>query len=234
MREWERIFPEEDREIYRRAGYGKRSDFGQRPALCIIDVTTCFTGTRPMEVLQAIEEFPSSCGKAAWEALPGIRTLLDACRKADLPIVHTTGDSAFRAAFANATKRGTREPDTGEKGDVIPELIKPRRGEFVVRKARASAFFGTHLITYLTKKRIDSLLVAGTTTSGCVRATVLDAFSYGFAVFLVEECIFDRSRFSHLTNLYEMNAKYGDVIPLTAALEYVSSFRHAGQGPGVL
>lgn len=90
-----------------------------------------------------------------------------------------------------------------------------------MRKARASAFFGTHLITYLVRKNIDCLLIAGTSTCGCVRGTVLDGYSYGYPVFLVEECVFDRSRTSHLVNLFEMNAKYASVIQLAEALEYI-------------
>ena len=91
--------------------------------------------------------------------------------------------------------------------------------------ARASAFFGTHLITYLLSKGVDSLLVAGTTTCGCVRGTVLDGYSYGFPVFVVEECVFDRSRTSHLVNLYEMNSKYATVIELAEALNYVEGLK---------
>lgn len=221
MKEWESIFPEEERRIYEKACYGAQQEFGQNPALLVIDVTLSFVGTRPMEILDAIDEFPSSCGKVAWEALPKIRTLLEAFRKANLPVVYTTGDANFKAIFANATKRSPAAEDSDETGDTIPELIKPRRGEFVVRKARASAFFGTHLTTYLIKRHVDSLLITGTTTSGCVRATTLDAFSYGFPAFLVEECIFDRSRLSHLVNLYEMNSKYGTVISLADALALV-------------
>jgi maleamate amidohydrolase len=107
----------------------------------------------------------------------------------------------------------------------FPEMIKPTEKEFVVRKARASAFFGTHLITYLVRKNIDCLLVTGTSTCGCVRGTVLDGYSYGYPVFLVEECVFDRSRTSHLVNLFEMNAKYASVIVLAEALEYVGRLK---------
>ena len=138
-----------------------------------------------------------------------------------MPVVFTTGDANFKAIFANATKRSPAAQDMEAKGDEIPEVIKPRQGEYVMRKARASAFFGTHLITYLIRKKVDSLLITGTTTSGCVRATSLDAFSFGLPAFLVEDCIFDRSRLSHLVNLYEMNSKYGTVISLAEALELV-------------
>ncbi len=221
MKEWESIFPETERRIYEKARYGARQEFGQNPALIIIDVTLAFVGTRSMEILDAIDEFPSSCGKVAWEALPKIKTLLEACRGASVPVVFTTGDANFKAIFANATKRSPAAQDMEAKGDEIPEVIKPRQGEYVMRKARASAFFGTHLITYLISKKVDSLLITGTTTSGCVRATTLDAFSFGLPAFLVEDCIFDRSRLSHLVNLYEMNSKYGTVISLAEALELV-------------
>jgi len=104
-------------------------------------------------------------------------------------------------------------------------MIKPNDDELIVRKARASAFFGTHLITYLVRKNIDCLLVTGTSTCGCVRGTVLDGYSYGYPVFPVEECIFDRSRTSHLVNLFEMNAKYASVIQLSEALDYVGKIK---------
>src|SRR5262249_928873 len=90
---------------------------------------------------------------------------------------------------------------------------------------RASAFFGTHLITYLVRKNIDCLLVTGTSTCGCVRGTVLDGYSFGYPVFLVEEGVFDRSRTSHLVNLFEMNPKYATAIKLAAALYYVQQVK---------
>ncbi|MBI4529046.1 MAG: isochorismatase family protein [Deltaproteobacteria bacterium] len=225
MREWEKIFPEEERKIYEKAGYKGKQAFGRNPALLIIDVILGFTGTRPMEVTEAIEEFPTSCGKVAWEALPKIQKLLHACRDAEIPVVYSTSDPDFKAAFGNATKRNVDASDTTDLVTQFPEMIKPVEGEFIVRKARASAFFGTHLITYLVRKGVDSLLVTGTSTCGCVRGTVLDGYSYGYPVFLVEECVFDRSRTSHLVNLFEMNSKYASVITLSEALGYVETLQ---------
>ena len=112
-------------------------------------------------------------------------------------------------------------------------MIKPQQGEFIVRKARASAFFGTHLITYLVRKNIDCLLVTGTSTCGCVRGTVLDGYSFGYPVFVVEECVFDRSRTSHLVNLFEMNAKYASVIQLSDAMNYVQGLRRLEGRPAI-
>ena len=221
MKEWQEFFPAEERKIYEKAGYIGRQSFGRNPALLIIDVILGFTGTKPMEIMEAIEEFPMSCGKVAWEALPNIRKLLHACRRAEIPVVYSTSDPEFKAAFGNATKRAVDSSDYDRLPMEFPEMIKPLGGEFIVRKARASAFFGTHLITYLVNKGVDCLLVTGTSTCGCVRGTVLDGYSYGFPVFLVEECVFDRSRTSHLVNLFEMNSKYATVISLADALGYV-------------
>jgi maleamate amidohydrolase len=225
MKEWQKIFPEEERKVYEKAGYKGKQSFGRNPALLIIDMQLGFTGTRPMEIMEAIDEFPTSCGKVAWEAIPKIQELLHACRDARVPVVYSTGDPDFKAALGNATKRKISATDYQEIATRFPEMIKPAEGEFIVRKARASAFFGTHLITYLLSKGVDSLLVTGTTTCGCVRGTVLDGYSYGFPVFVVEDCVFDRSRTSHLVNLFEMNAKYANVITLAEALGYVQDLR---------
>ena len=221
MREWEAYIPEEERRIYAKAGYKSKDKFGINPALLIIDVITGFTGARPLPIMDAIEEFPTSCGQVAWDALPKIKELLDACRSAAIPVIYSTSDPDFKAVFGNATKRDVDATDFEKNAVQFPAMIKPRDNEFIVRKARASAFFGTHLITYLIRKSIDCLLVTGTSTCGCVRGTVLDGYSYGYSVFPVEECIFDRSRMSHLVNLFEMNAKYATVIQLPEALNYV-------------
>jgi len=225
MREWEQFFPEEERKIYEKAGYKGKQPFGRNPALLIIDMQLAFTGTRPMEIMEAIEEFPTSCGKVAWEAIPKIQKLLLACREAEIPVAYSTGDPDFKAALGNATKRKIGGKDYLKLAGEFPEMIKPVEGEFIVRKARASAFFGTHLITYLLSKGVDSLLVTGTTTCGCVRGTVLDGYSYGFPVFIVEDCVFDRSQTSHLVNLFEMNSKYATVIELSEALNYVEGLK---------
>src|SRR5438046_5575909 len=225
MREWEQFIPEAERKIYEKAGYKNKDTFGRNPALLIIDVITGFTGTKAMDIMDAIDEFPRRCGKVAWDALPKSQPLLQACRCADVPVISSTSDPNFKAAFGNATKRGVDATDFEKLATEFPDMIKPKEGEFIVRKARASAFFGTHLITYLVRKNIDCLLVTGTSTCGCVRGTVLDGYSFGYPVFLVEECVFDRSRTSHLVNLFEMNAKYATVIQLNEALNYVQRLR---------
>ncbi len=111
MRDWEAFVPEEERKIYEKAGYKGQEKFGVNPALIIIDVITGFTGTKPMPVMEAIDEFPTSCGQVAWDALPKIRELLHACRDAKIPVIYSTSDPEFKAAFGNATKRGTDKTD---------------------------------------------------------------------------------------------------------------------------
>jgi nicotinamidase-related amidase len=101
------------------------------------------------------------------------------------------------------------------------EDIAPQQNELVIRKHRASAFFGTTLVSYLISHRVDTLLVAGTTTSGCVRATVLDGHSYDFRVSIVEECVFDRWMISHKIALFDLHAKYADVVGLADTLHYL-------------
>lgn len=222
MNEWEKIMPDLDRKIYEQAGYGKPQNYGEKPALLIIDMILAFTGTKPRKTLEAIKEFRTSCGKVAWQAIPRIRILLHACRQHKIPIIYSTSDQHFIESMGNATKRAKEPTTVRDVAMEFPDMIRPKKGEFIVRKARASAFFGTHLITYLTRKGVDTLIIAGCTTSGCVRATVLDGYSYGYSVFVVEDCVFDRSRFSHLVNLYEMNSKYGTVITRDEALNYVN------------
>lgn len=222
MRKWERIVPRQDRKIYRLGGYGRRLPFGRRPTLLLVDITHAFTGSSPMPLAQAVREFPSSCGERAWQALPAVRRLLDRSRARGVPVVYTTGDPTFSEAGVRTTKaiRDFSGAQLDPHGFV--EIIAPRKEELVLRKAMASAFFGTPLATYLRRLGVDSILLGGTSTSGCVRATAVDGHSHGFPVFPVEECCFDRSEFSHLATLFEINTRYGTVITLREALRWVA------------
>ena len=224
MKKWEAIFSDADRELVQKAGFGKRQPFGKRPAFIIIDVNKAFIGSQPKPVLESIEEYKTSCGEAGWQALEHIQTLLLACRNKKIPVIFTTNDPVAMYFAWGPTRR---PPDPLDKIDLeaqeIPEAIKPLPSEYVIRKTKASAFFGTPLVSSLHNLKVDCLLVCGTSTSGCVRASVVDAFSYKFPCFLVEECTFDRFELSHLVNLWDMNAKYADVITLEKALDYVAS-----------
>jgi len=217
-RPWQTYLPEEDRAIYDKGGYAKRQPFGSRPALLVIDVVTSFTGTKPMDIMDAIDEYPTACGMAAWDALPQIRKLLDAARGAGINVTYIKGSPINKYFVGDTTKGNYTKEAIFRKYDVpIHPMIEPRDDEYVCEKTRASAFFGTPLATYLYKEGIDCLLIAGCTTSGCIRSSSIDAWNCGFPGFIVEECVFDRSRHSHLTSLYELHAKYASVVTLDEA-----------------
>lgn len=225
MRKWEEIMPAKDREIYQKGSFGQREPFGKIPALMIIDVVRSFIGSKPEAVLTSIEEFRTSCGELAWNALPNIQKLLEGSRKAGIPVIYTKGDPLTKTLCGDSVKGMTKEDVARIHTTDIPDEIKPLPTEFVYKKTKASAFFASPMPTYLHRLKVDCLLIAGTSTSGCIRATAVDAYSYGYPVFLVEECLFDRSEFSHLVNLFEMNAKYANVITLEEAIQYLEGLK---------
>ena len=227
MTVWDDMLTVRDKEVFSISGYGKRAGLGQRPAVLVIDVNYNFVGDKPEPILDSIKRFRNSCGAEGWEGVRRIGELLAECRKKHLPTFYTTGhdDRTNAVAFGRWQAKNSRSTedmtDTWEKGNDIVEEIAPRAGEIIVRKQKPSAFFGTPLMSMLNEVHVDSVLVAGTTTSGCVRASVIDAFSYNLKVSVVEECVFDRGQASHKINLFDMAMKYADVISLQETLEYV-------------
>ena len=225
MRRWEEIFLEEDRELLKRADMAKKQDFGGRPSLLVVDVIKGVFGT--------VEIYPTSCGRRAEAALPHIEKVVNACRAVEIPVVFIKEDLDAWRFTQGPTKEATPEWMTAhfdEESNEIPEQIKPRPSELVIPKIRASCFFGTSLLSCLRTMGIDTLLVVGGATSGCLRATVVDAFSNGYRCFVVEECCIDRFELSHLVNLWDMNAKYADVITVDEALELVTKFAQSRKG----
>lgn len=182
---------------------------GSRPALLVIDIVTAFLGGEGLTLEESIAQWPLSCGPAGWESLPKVQELIGVARSSGIRVIYTTGNPGV---LGGATKslvdtRGNAQADAME----IPESISPLPGEQVFAKSRPSAFFGTPLAALLVQQGIDSLIVAGCTTSGCVRATVVDGHSMGWPMVIAEEATFDRAELSHDVSLFEMNAKYGTV-----------------------
>lgn len=211
MPRWFEFIPPEEVEIYRSAGFAKRQQPGNTPALLIIDCTLSFTGSQGKgSVADAIKEYQSACGPAAWQAMGFIKEALTLFRKQGRIIVFTRPDLNNQRFAGEATKAGKGAGMVS--GNEIAPDIAPLPSEWVLEKAKASCFFGTPLASYLYQKRVDTLVVVGVSTSGCVRASVIDAFSHGFKVFLIEEGCFDRSGFAHAANLFDMDAKYANVI----------------------
>jgi maleamate amidohydrolase len=224
---WDEFIPEADAEIYRAAGYGARSAWGLRPALLVVDVNYNFVGDSPKPILESIRTFRNSCGEAGWEAVGAIRELLAAARAAEVPVFYTTQPPDMSATVAGGwARKNSRVSDDGEGeraafGVRIVDEIAPSPGDIVIVKDKPSAFFATPLVSYLNQIRADTVVIAGGTTSGCVRASVIDAFSYNYTVVAVEEGCFDRSAVSHAVNLFEIHAKYADVAPLADVVAYL-------------
>lgn len=214
--DWRTFLPPEEQIGYRRARFAEAQGLGQRAALIVIDCTLSFTGRAPeLTIEEATQEFPTACGKVAWEALPRIGALVDAFRERDLPIVYSQSDLAVGPVMGGATKAGQtggRDPQIVARGNVLAPPLEPREDELVLEKARASVFFNTPLATYLRTLGVDTVVACGGTTSGCVRASVVDAMSHGFVSFVVEDGCFDRAATAHRANLWDMNAKYASVV----------------------
>ena len=219
---WEDVIDDEIRALTR--NYAGRMGLRDRPALLCIDNYNAVFGDRPQPLLEAMERFPSTCGQAAWDALEPTRRLMAAARQARIPVIHTTADLANRAggATASATKRAISGRDAEWDFAHYPDLA-PQSGELLIRKTRASAFYGTALSAYLVQLGVDTLVICGNSTSGCVRASVNEAFMHGYSVAIVEDCVFDRNWLSHKVNLYDMNTKYGDVIFVDEAVDFIVS-----------
>ena len=216
-RPWDGIFTEHEEAVRAAGGYGAHGGIGERPAVLIIDVVRNFTGFPGEDQLASIKRFRQSCGPAAWEAIPFIQRLLATGRERGFPVFFTRATALpaeLRSSQRRKNARAARETDESRRiGSEYPDEIAPRPGEIVIEKTKPSVFFGTPLLSHLQTLRVDHLLVAGTTTSGCVRASVYDAFSYNFGITLVEECVFDRFPTSHRVNLWDMDAKFADVVP---------------------
>lgn len=213
-RPWDGFVPEEDVARYEAAGFGRATGFGTRPALLIIDVQLRTTGTTPLPYWQAIEEFKTSCGERAWQAVEHIVPLLAAFRDRELPILYPY---VARKQSYDAGRLGQKVPaimDIAERGYDFAPAIAPRQGDILLPKKHPSAFFGTPLASYLINLGVDTLVVTGCSTSGCVRGTVVDGFAYNFRVTVPHECVYDRSDTAHAVNLFDMAYKYADVRPV--------------------
>ena len=238
MATWDDILTQRDKEVFAKSGYGKRAGFGQRPAVLVIDMNYNFVGDKPEPILKSVERYRNSCGEEGWEGVYRIRELLEAARKKHLPTFYTTaherGTPVAFGRWHGKNSRGAEDMrEQWAKANEIVAEIAPQDGDIVVHKQKPSAFFGTPLISMLNELHADTILVTGCTTSGCVRASVIDAFSYNFRVSVVEECVFDRGQASHKINLFDMNAKYADVISVKEALEYIRSLPDTLYAPGL-
>ncbi len=195
--------------VYERQNFGNSVGFGRRPALLIIDFQVGFADP---------EVFGGGNVKPAIEAT---EPLLKGMREIGAPIAYTravfAGDGSDGGTFVLKVPVLTTLTDDAEISQIVPELA-PEEGELVVRKIGPSAFFGTPLQSWLTMRSVDTLIVTGATTSGCVRASVIDSVSYAYRTIVAEDCCGDRAIGPHDANIFDMGQKYADLMSGEEAL----------------
>jgi maleamate amidohydrolase len=216
---WKDVVPADVLDIY--THYVRKTFVGPAPALLAIDLYELAYqgGARPVADLH--KTYPSSCGENAYAAIEPTRRLFAAARAAAIPVFYSTQDTRPDSLpnRINATKR--QRPSRNPADYAIKAEFKPQTGDVVITKQRASAFYGTPLLAHLTQLGVQTLLVCGESTSGCVRASAVDAYSSGFHVVVVEECCFDRSMLSHKVNLFDLHHKYTDVMRVDEVIAHL-------------
>jgi maleamate amidohydrolase len=212
----EPMYDQKTEHTYERAGFGARVTRGTRPAIVVVDLSRGFTEAR----------WPT--GADLTDVVAATARLVAAARRIDAPVIYTTiaydPAEADGSAYAWLNKApGLRVLRAGsELVEIDPRLAREPQDPVVVKRG-ASAFFGTHLAATLTSLGADTVVVCGATTSGCVRASVVDAVQSGFPVLVPRECCGDRAEGPHEANLFDIDAKYGDVLALDDVVAYLDS-----------
>ena len=205
---------EDAREIYSRSGIGSRVGVGDRPAVLVVDLQYGFTDPA------------APLGGNLDEVIEATQSLLTVARHNAFPVAFTA--VAFHETQLESTTwlrkmPGLRSLITGTRMCEIDGRVEPIADEPVFEKQAASAFFGTSLVSYLVGAGVDTVVVSGCVTSGCVRASVVDAISWGFRTIVPEECVGDRAAGPHTWSLFDMDSKYGDVEPLEDVITSLES-----------
>jgi len=213
---WEDLLSEQDKEVIAKAGYDEKGasswesrSLGDNPAVLTIDVQRLVVG-EDVPILEAIEEYRTAMGDIAWEAIDHIESFLYFARERDIPVMYT-----------RVVPSSYDDPDHPDLDIVDP--VAPTEEDDVIDKSYASAFYGTDLLSRLIRKDVDTVIIVGDSTSGCVRATAVDAQQHGFDVLLPQECIFDRIQASHKIGLLDLWMKYAEVLETKEVKEYVET-----------
>ena len=218
---WRDVVAPETLELY--AHYRRKTYVGNAPALVAIDLYELAYQGGDAPVAEVAKTYPSSCGAFAHAAIPPTQRLFASARRAGLPVFYSTSetrpDAGPRAIQATRRRGVPQDPHLYE----IKAEFAPQPGDTVIRKMRASAFYGTPLLAHLTQLGVQSIIMCGESTSGCVRASAVDAYSNGFHVTLVEECCFDRHLLSHQINLFDLHHKYADVMTIDAVTAHLDA-----------
>jgi nicotinamidase-related amidase len=200
-------------EDYERAGFGARLGFGERPAVIVVDVCEAYLDpTSPLYA--AVEDVVEAVGR-----------VVDAARLAAIPVIFTR--VVYQPGGADGGIFYRKVPslkifEAGSPAGEFPDRVRPRDGDVVVLKQYASAFFGTSLAATLTAKAVDTTIITGLTTSGCVRATAVDAVQSGFIPIVVRDAVGDRDERPHEASLFDLDNKYADVVDIDEVLRFLS------------
>lgn len=213
MNIWDDVISADEQKAYAAAGFGRPSGLGTTPALLIIDVQYRTVGTERKPFYEAIKEFPTSCGEVAWDAVQAMVPLIALFRERGWPVMYPHVAPKKATEGGRLAEKVPAIMGVSSKGYEFPPEVAPQPGDVMLPKMHPSAFFGTALCSHLIDKRIDTVVVVGCSTSGCVRGTAVDAFSLNFKVAIPQECVYDRSITSHKVNLFDLGQKYADVQP---------------------
>lgn len=211
---WSDLLSEQDKAVIFEAGYADHGAtlwnsraVGEHPGLLIVDMQEMFFGQN-LPILEVVGQSRTAMGSTAWNALNHLIPFVKEIRALGVPVFYT-----------RLMKQGWGADDPGSK--IIAQLT-PQRGDVVVDKPFTSAFFGTDLLSRLEQRGVDTLIVVGTSTSGCVRAAVVDARQLGMHPIIPVECVFDRIEASHKVSLLDMWMKYATVQPAAEVLKYAA------------
>jgi len=204
----------EAKRVYEAARLGQAVTMGERPAVLVVDFSCGFTDPE------------CALGSDLTDEVEATRRLLDAARAKGLPVIFTT--IGFEPSLRDGGLWLQKVPSLGDlqiggRWVEIDPRLAPREDETIVLKKGASAFFGTNLTAILVSQWVDSVILCGATTSGCIRATAIDLLQNGFPAVVPRECVGDRAQAPHEANLFDIQAKYADVVSLDDALAYVES-----------
>ena len=208
----------DDEQFFRQRGFGVRIGFGERPALIVIDMLKGFTD--PSMPLGAMLD----------DEIEAQKPLIDAAHARDIPVIFSTviydEPDAKDAGVWGLKIKGANTLAAGSEAVKVDPRLPMQAGDILLVKKYASCFFGTDLVPRLNHRRIDTLIIAGCTTSGCVRATAVDAVQNGFRPMVVREAVGDRSAAAHEQSLFDLDAKYADVVSLDETLQYLKTIGH--------
>lgn len=227
----EKYLSDEDKAVLDVYGAKNGVGIGSRPAVLVVDATYAFVGELREPTVEAAKKRRTACGIKAWRAVDALRGVLDAARAKGLPIIYTKGSTRPDLQKLGAPPLKTSPKLGSDKGrnprdpnDIVDE-IAPAADDIVIAKDKPSAFFGTPLLSYLVALKVDSLFVTGGATSGCVRASAVDAFSNNYPCVLIEDCCFDRFEASHNMTLFDMSAKYAVIASAAEAIAQIENLR---------